>query len=79
MMSKLTCLFVNCYLASFQGLYDVEDDDESVSTLPSKQMKITTTNSFLHNVVRDDLNSPHHTILIRSRCIGCSFTGFMLF
>ncbi|XP_068796458.1 polymerase delta-interacting protein 3 isoform X9 [Struthio camelus] len=32
-----------------QGLYDVEDDDESVSPLPSKQMKITTANSFLHN------------------------------
>ncbi|XP_058717996.1 polymerase delta-interacting protein 3-like isoform X3 [Poecile atricapillus] len=32
-----------------QGLYDTEDDDESVSPLPSKQMKITTTNSFLHN------------------------------
>ncbi|XP_074024385.1 polymerase delta-interacting protein 3 isoform X1 [Numenius arquata] len=32
-----------------QGLYDVEDDDESVSPLTSKQMKITTTNSFLHN------------------------------
>lgn len=70
---------MNCYLASFQGLYDMEDDDESVSALPSKQMKITTTNSFLHNVVRDDLNSPHHTILILSGCIGCSFTGFMLF
>ncbi|KFO96050.1 Polymerase delta-interacting protein 3, partial [Calypte anna] len=33
-----------------QGLYDMEDDDESVSPLSSKQMKITTTNSFLHNV-----------------------------
>ncbi|KFQ05140.1 Polymerase delta-interacting protein 3, partial [Haliaeetus albicilla] len=32
-----------------QGLYDMEDDDESVSPLTSKQMKITTTNSFLHN------------------------------
>lgn len=32
-----------------QGLYDTEDDEESVSPLPSKQMKITTTNSFLHN------------------------------
>ncbi|XP_074907750.1 polymerase delta-interacting protein 3 isoform X2 [Buteo buteo] len=32
-----------------QGLYDTEDDDESVSPLTSKQMKITTTNSFLHN------------------------------
>ncbi|XP_075285428.1 polymerase delta-interacting protein 3 isoform X3 [Opisthocomus hoazin] len=32
-----------------QGLYDVEDDDESVSPLTSKQMKITTANSFLHN------------------------------
>ncbi|XP_064011175.1 polymerase delta-interacting protein 3 isoform X2 [Pogoniulus pusillus] len=31
-----------------QGLYDMEDDEESVSPLPSKQMKITTTNSFLH-------------------------------
>ncbi|XP_025902716.1 polymerase delta-interacting protein 3 isoform X3 [Nothoprocta perdicaria] len=34
---------------TIQGLYDMEDDDESVSPLPSKQMKITTTNSFLHN------------------------------
>ncbi|XP_038038853.2 polymerase delta-interacting protein 3 isoform X3 [Anas platyrhynchos] len=34
-----------------QGLYDMEDDDESVSPLPSKQMKITTTNSFLHNAL----------------------------
>nr|XP_009663589.1 PREDICTED: polymerase delta-interacting protein 3 [Struthio camelus australis] len=34
---------------TIQGLYDVEDDDESVSPLPSKQMKITTANSFLHN------------------------------
>ncbi|XP_054052877.1 polymerase delta-interacting protein 3 isoform X4 [Rissa tridactyla] len=32
-----------------QGLYDMEDDEESVSPLTSKQMKITTTNSFLHN------------------------------
>ncbi|XP_050181259.1 polymerase delta-interacting protein 3 isoform X3 [Myiozetetes cayanensis] len=32
-----------------EGLYDMEDDDESVSPLPSKQMKITTTNSFLNN------------------------------
>lgn len=70
---------MNCYLASFQGLYDVEDDDESVSPLPSKQMKITTTNSFLHNVVRDDLNSLHCAILILSRWTGCSVTGFMLF
>ncbi|KAM9640349.1 polymerase delta-interacting protein 3 isoform 3-T3 [Morphnus guianensis] len=34
-----------------QGLYDMEDDDESVSPLTSKQMKITTTNSFLHNAL----------------------------
>ncbi|XP_013803175.1 polymerase delta-interacting protein 3 isoform X3 [Apteryx mantelli] len=34
-----------------QGLYDMEDDDESLSPLPSKQMKITTTNSFLHNAL----------------------------
>ncbi|XP_075285430.1 polymerase delta-interacting protein 3 isoform X4 [Opisthocomus hoazin] len=34
---------------TIQGLYDVEDDDESVSPLTSKQMKITTANSFLHN------------------------------
>ncbi|XP_037739104.1 polymerase delta-interacting protein 3 isoform X2 [Chelonia mydas] len=34
---------------TIQGLYDMEDDDESISPLPSKQMKITTTNSFLHN------------------------------
>ncbi|XP_066039665.1 polymerase delta-interacting protein 3 isoform X4 [Chamaea fasciata] len=34
---------------TIQRLYDTEDDDESVSPLPSKQMKITTTNSFLHN------------------------------
>ncbi|XP_015276180.1 PREDICTED: polymerase delta-interacting protein 3 isoform X2 [Gekko japonicus] len=32
-----------------QCLYDMEDEDEAVSPLPSKQMKITTTNSFLHN------------------------------
>ncbi|XP_077195418.1 polymerase delta-interacting protein 3 isoform X3 [Paroedura picta] len=32
-----------------QCLYDTEDDDEPTSPLPSKQMKITTTNSFLHN------------------------------
>ncbi|XP_008120084.1 polymerase delta-interacting protein 3 isoform X2 [Anolis carolinensis] len=30
-------------------LYDMEDDEETVSPLPSKQMKITTTNSFLHS------------------------------
>ncbi|KGL88145.1 Polymerase delta-interacting protein 3, partial [Charadrius vociferus] len=42
-------LLVKYYLASLQGLYDMEDDDESVSPLTSKQMKITTTNSFLHN------------------------------
>ncbi|XP_030335344.1 polymerase delta-interacting protein 3 isoform X4 [Strigops habroptila] len=34
---------------TIQGLYDMEDDDETVSPLTSKQMKITTTNSFLHN------------------------------
>nr|XP_056703299.1 polymerase delta-interacting protein 3 isoform X2 [Euleptes europaea] len=32
-----------------QCLYDMEDEEETVSPLPSKQMKITTTNSFLHN------------------------------
>ncbi|XP_042325074.1 polymerase delta-interacting protein 3 isoform X2 [Sceloporus undulatus] len=32
-----------------QCLYDMEDDEETVSPLPSKQMKITTTNSFLHS------------------------------
>ncbi|XP_007436649.1 polymerase delta-interacting protein 3 isoform X2 [Python bivittatus] len=32
-----------------QCLYDTEDDDETVSPLPNKQMKITTTNSFLQN------------------------------
>ncbi|KFP10298.1 Polymerase delta-interacting protein 3, partial [Egretta garzetta] len=42
-------LLVKSYLASLQGLYDMEDDDESVSPVTSKQMKITTTNSFLHN------------------------------
>ncbi|KFV19742.1 Polymerase delta-interacting protein 3, partial [Tauraco erythrolophus] len=39
-----------------QGLYDVEDDDESVSPLTSKQMKITTTNSFLHNATGLSVN-----------------------
>ncbi|XP_060101303.1 polymerase delta-interacting protein 3 isoform X2 [Heteronotia binoei] len=39
-----------------QCLYDMEDDDEAVSPLPSKQMKITTTNSFLHNTVRAGLS-----------------------
>ncbi|XP_053114477.1 polymerase delta-interacting protein 3 isoform X4 [Hemicordylus capensis] len=34
---------------TIQCLYDVEDDDETASPLPSKQMKITTTNSFLHS------------------------------
>ncbi|XP_061218560.1 polymerase delta-interacting protein 3 isoform X3 [Neopsephotus bourkii] len=34
---------------TIQGLYDMEEDDETVSPLASKQMKITTTNSFLHN------------------------------
>ncbi|XP_060633154.2 polymerase delta-interacting protein 3 isoform X2 [Anolis sagrei] len=32
-----------------QCLYDMEEDEEAVSPLPSKQMKITTTNSFLHS------------------------------
>ncbi|XP_066489636.1 polymerase delta-interacting protein 3 isoform X2 [Tiliqua scincoides] len=32
-----------------QCLYDMEDDEESISPLSSKQMKITTTNSFLHS------------------------------
>ncbi|XP_063164542.1 polymerase delta-interacting protein 3 isoform X2 [Candoia aspera] len=32
-----------------QCLYDTEEEDETVSPLPNKQMKITTTNSFLHN------------------------------
>ncbi|XP_044311441.1 polymerase delta-interacting protein 3 isoform X1 [Varanus komodoensis] len=32
-----------------QCLYDAEDDDETVSPLPNKQMKITTTNSFLQS------------------------------
>ncbi|XP_077195417.1 polymerase delta-interacting protein 3 isoform X2 [Paroedura picta] len=39
-----------------QCLYDTEDDDEPTSPLPSKQMKITTTNSFLHNTVRAGLS-----------------------
>ncbi|OXB60391.1 hypothetical protein ASZ78_001217 [Callipepla squamata] len=33
-----------------QGLLEVEEYDESVSSPPGKQMKITTTNSFLHSV-----------------------------
>ncbi|XP_033017642.1 polymerase delta-interacting protein 3 isoform X3 [Lacerta agilis] len=32
-----------------QSPYDVEDDEETVSPLPNKQMKITATNSFLHS------------------------------
>ncbi|KAL8221809.1 UNVERIFIED_CONTAM: polymerase delta-interacting protein 3 [Gekko kuhli] len=36
-----------------QCLYDMEDEDEAVSPLPSKQMKITTTNSFLHNAATE--------------------------
>ncbi|XP_026553129.1 polymerase delta-interacting protein 3 isoform X1 [Pseudonaja textilis] len=32
-----------------QCLYDTEDDDETVSPFPSKEMKITATNSFLNN------------------------------
>ncbi|XP_048356875.1 polymerase delta-interacting protein 3 isoform X2 [Sphaerodactylus townsendi] len=40
-----------------QCLYDMEDDEETVSPLPSKQMKITTTNSFLHSTVRVCLHS----------------------
>lgn len=55
----------------------MEDDDESVSPPTSKQMKITATNSFLHNMVRDYLNSPHHTILALGGHTGCSFTGLM--
>uniref|UniRef100_A0A7M4E0F2 DNA polymerase delta interacting protein 3 n=1 Tax=Crocodylus porosus TaxID=8502 RepID=A0A7M4E0F2_CROPO len=34
---------------TIQAPYDMEDDDGTVSPLPSKQMKITTTNSFLHS------------------------------
>ncbi|XP_061495333.1 polymerase delta-interacting protein 3 isoform X2 [Rhineura floridana] len=34
---------------SKQCTYDMEDDDETLSPLPNKQMKITTTNSFLHS------------------------------
>lgn len=72
-------LLVNCYLASLQGLYDMEDDDESVSPLTSKQMKITMANSFLHNAVRDYLNSPHHAMLTLGGHTGCGFTGLMIF
>lgn len=57
----------------------MEDDDESVSPLTSKQMKITTTNSFLHNAVRDYLNSPHCDMLMLGRHTGCGFTGLMFF
>ncbi|XP_072856286.2 polymerase delta-interacting protein 3 isoform X4 [Pogona vitticeps] len=32
-----------------QCLYDEEDDDETMISLPNKQMKITTRNSFLHS------------------------------
>ncbi|XP_026550502.1 polymerase delta-interacting protein 3 isoform X2 [Notechis scutatus] len=32
-----------------QCLYDTEDDDETVSPFPNKEMKITATNSFLNN------------------------------
>ncbi|XP_070612091.1 polymerase delta-interacting protein 3 isoform X2 [Erythrolamprus reginae] len=32
-----------------QCLYDTEDDDETLSPFPNKQMKITATNSFLNN------------------------------
>ncbi|XP_048356877.1 polymerase delta-interacting protein 3 isoform X3 [Sphaerodactylus townsendi] len=42
---------------TIQCLYDMEDDEETVSPLPSKQMKITTTNSFLHSTVRVCLHS----------------------
>lgn len=57
----------------------MEDDDESVSPLPSKQMKITTTNSFLHNAVRDYLSSPCHAMLTLGGRTGCGFTGLMFF
>ncbi|ETE67259.1 polymerase delta-interacting protein 3, partial [Ophiophagus hannah] len=34
---------------TIQCLYDTEDDDETVSPFPNKEMKITATNSFLNN------------------------------
>ncbi|XP_058046935.1 polymerase delta-interacting protein 3 isoform X3 [Ahaetulla prasina] len=34
---------------TIQCLYDTEDDDETVSPFPNKQMKITATDSFLNN------------------------------
>lgn len=71
-------LLINYYLGFFQGLYDMEEDDETVSPLTSKQMKITT-NSFLHNAVRDYLNSPHHAMLTFGGHTGCGFTGLMFF
>lgn len=54
----------------------MEDDEESVSPLPSKQMKITTTNSFLHTAVSYYLSSPCHTMLTLG---GCSLTGLCSF
>lgn len=65
--------------SSLQGPYDTEDDDESTSPLPSKQMKVTTTSSFLHNLVRDYLDSPHHAMLTLHGHRGCVFAGLMFF
>lgn len=38
-------------------------------------MKITTTNSFVHNSVRDYLNGPHHAMLTLHGHRGCVFKG----
>lgn len=57
----------------------MEDDEEVVPSIPSKQMKITTTDSFLHNAVRVSLSIAYsftlpppqaHDVLLNTDVLG---------
>lgn len=39
-------------MVSFQNVYDLEEDDDPVAPVPSKQMKFAASGGFLHHVVR---------------------------
>lgn len=52
----------------FQNLYDLDDDDDVIAPIPTKQMKFAASGSFLHHMVCDLTFFLSSVSLIR--CIG---------
>lgn len=43
--------YISMYFFIFQNLYDLDDDDDVIAPIPTKQMKFAASGSFLHHMV----------------------------